>query len=182
MKLRRAVFLDRDGVLVKSGIREGQPVAPASLEQFQILPGVPAALEQLKRRGFLLVVVTNQPDVARGVIPAAAIEQMHRRLLEVLPVDDIRVCMHDDGDGCHCRKPKPGMILDAARAYGIDLRGSFMVGDRWRDVEAGHAAGCKTVFIEHGYGERQPAVPPDARVHSLEEAVDWILAHSREES
>jgi len=179
---KRAVFLDRDGVLVKSRIRDGQPLAPASLEELEILPGVREALKRLKQHGFLLVVVTNQPDVARGEIDAQTIELMHRRLLSELPLDDIRVCMHDDADGCACRKPKPGMIVEAAREHGIELATSFMVGDRWRDIEAGHAAGCTTLMVDCAYCEREPSVPPAAHVRSLAEAADWILARVKGET
>lgn len=174
-ELRRAVFLDRDGVLVKVIVRDGRPYSPSRLAEMEILPGVREALERLRREGFLLIVVTNQPEVARGTLTADALEQMHRDLRQALPLDDIRVCLHDDADECACRKPKPGMILAAARRHGVDLRRSFLVGDRWRDIEAGRAAGCATVLIEQHYCERAPAAPPNASVRSLPEAVDWIL-------
>lgn len=175
----KAVFLDRDGVLNLALVRDGRPYSPASLEELELAPYAEAALRQLKGLGFKLLVVTNQPDVAKGITTRAIVEQINQKLAAELPVDDVFVCYHKDGDGCDCRKPKPGMILEGARKYNVDLAESFMVGDRWRDVEAGQNAGCRTVFIDGGYEERQPALPADARVRSLREAVDWILQECR---
>jgi D-glycero-D-manno-heptose 1,7-bisphosphate phosphatase len=128
----------------------------------------------LKRLGYLLVVVTNQPEVGRGTLTLGALEEMHTALRAQLPLDDILCCFHDDAAGCECRKPGPGLLLEAARRYGIDLAGSFLIGDRWRDIEAGAAAGCRTVWSDYGYRERAPGVLADARVESLGEAVGWI--------
>ena len=138
---RRAVFLDRDGVINRAMVRDGRPFPPASLSELEIPGGVPEALERLSGAGYLLIVVTNQPDVARGTIPREAVESMNALLQATLPLTEIRVCYHDSGDGCACRKPGPGMILEAAREHDIDLPESFLVGDRWRDVEAGARAG-----------------------------------------
>jgi D-glycero-D-manno-heptose 1,7-bisphosphate phosphatase len=171
----RAVFLDRDGVINRATVRDGKPFPPARPEELELLPGVPEALAALKRAGYLLVVVTNQPDVARGAQPREVVDAMHRDLLARLPIDEVRCCFHDDADRCACRKPLPGLLHEAARSRGIDLGASFMVGDRWRDTEAGAAAGCKVIFIDHGYQERQP-VRPDATVTSLADAAAWILA------
>lgn len=172
---RRAVFLDRDGVINQAVVRDGKPYPPARPEELSILPGVPEALAELKGAGFLLLVVTNQPDVARGTQKREVIEAMHQDLVARLPLDDVLCCYHDGPDGCSCRKPAPGLLLEASRMRGIDLSQSFMVGDRWRDIEAGEAAGCRTIFIDHGYSERQP-VRFDAKVASLAEAAAWILA------
>ncbi len=171
----RAVFLDRDGVINRPVIRAGKPHPPASADEFELLPGVSRAIERLRAAGFRLVVVTNQPDIARGVQTRDGVDAIHRRLRELLSVDDIRVCPHDDVDGCECRKPKPGMLIDAAREAGIRLEESFMVGDRWRDVEAGRRAGCRTVFVDNGYDERRP-VNADFTVRSLAEAADVMLS------
>ncbi len=171
----RAVFLDRDGVLNRAILRQGRPHPPASLAELEILPGVPQALARLRAAGFRLVVVTNQPDVARGTQTQAQVQALHHALQQRLPLDDFRVCYHDDPDGCACRKPAPGLILAAAREARLDLANSFLVGDRWRDIEAGRRAGCRTIWIDAGYAERQPA-QPDARVGSLAEAVEWILS------
>jgi D-glycero-D-manno-heptose 1,7-bisphosphate phosphatase len=174
-KTGRAVFLDRDGVINRALVRDGQPYPPAGVEELEILDGVPAALRRLKDAGYLLVVVTNQPDVARGRQSRSAVEAIHARLASTLPIDEFRTCYHDDGDACECRKPKPGLILEAARAHDVDLSASVMVGDRWRDIEAGRQAGCATVFLDYGYDERRPE-QPDAVFGSLAEAAGWILS------
>jgi D-glycero-D-manno-heptose 1,7-bisphosphate phosphatase len=170
----RAVFLDRDGVINRAIVRDGRPCPPVSADTVDVLPGVPRALQRLKAAGYMLVVVTNQPDVARGAQSRAEVEAIHARLSSMLPIDEFRACYHDDGDGCACRKPKPGMIVDAAREHRLDVSASVMVGDRWRDVEAGRRAGCATVFIDCGYSEPAPD-RPDTVVTSLEAAADWIL-------
>ncbi len=175
----KAVFLDRDGVLNRAVVRNGTPYPPANAAELVLTPNAKETLQGLKAQGFLLLVVTNQPDVAKGTTTRAAVEEINRKLASELPVDDIFVCYHQDSDRCDCRKPKPGMILDAARKHNVDLAESFMVGDRWRDVEAGQNAGCRTIFIDGVYEERQPARPADARVHSLKEAADWILEACR---
>jgi D-glycero-D-manno-heptose 1,7-bisphosphate phosphatase len=147
----------------------------------EICREAPAALTALKREGFLLYVVTNQPDVARGVQQRSMVEAMHTALREALPLDGIYVCYHDDADACECRKPKPGLLLTAAGEHGISLPASYVVGDRWRDVEAGQRAGCRNAWIERGYAERGPSAPPDFTAKSLREATDWILQESRED-
>lgn len=174
--MRQAVFLDRDGVLNRAIMRKGRPYPPTSLAELKVLPGVVEACTSLHEAGFLLIAVTNQPDVAQGTQPCEVVEAINQELHKRLPLDDIRVCYHDDVDHCSCRKPEPGLLLEAARDWEIDLSASFMVGDRWKDIEAGRRAGCRTVFVEHGYTERQPD-NPDHRVSSLREAVGWILQH-----
>jgi D-glycero-D-manno-heptose 1,7-bisphosphate phosphatase len=174
---RRAVFLDRDGVLSKALVRDGKPYAPATLDEFEINQDAGIELARLRSAGYLLVVITNQPDVGRGKTPRAAIEAMNTLLRETFPLDDVLVCWHDDSAGCNCRKPRPGLFLEAASRHGIDLAASFMVGDRWRDIDAGAAAGCRTILIDHGYQERAPEHAPDAVVQSLAAATDSILSH-----
>jgi D-glycero-D-manno-heptose 1,7-bisphosphate phosphatase len=173
--MKRAVFLDRDGVLTRALVRDGIAHAPITPAEMEIDADAPTALARLKAAGFLLVVITNQPDVARGITRLEDVEAMHAILRAALPLDAFFVCYHDNQDGCDCRKPMPGMLLQAAAAHGIDLAASFMVGDRWRDVEAGFAAGCRTVWIDRGYREQAPAHAPDARVDSLRAAADWIV-------
>ncbi len=170
----RAVFLDRDGVINRATVRSGKPFPPSTVAEIEILPGVGRALEALSAAGFRLIVVTNQPDVARGTATREAIEEIHERLALLLPIDRFLVCFHDDADGCECRKPRPGMLLAGASVFGVDLAESYMVGDRWRDIEAGLAAGCRTIFVDHGYDERKPT-GQDAQVASLEEAAEFIL-------
>jgi D-glycero-D-manno-heptose 1,7-bisphosphate phosphatase len=169
----RAVFLDRDGVINQAVISEGRPFPPRPVGSFKLIGGVPQALARLRQAGFLLVVVTNQPDVARGTAVREDIEAMHRTLLSELALDEIVACYHD-GDVCDCRKPKPGALLAAAKRHAIDLRQSFIVGDRWRDIEAGQRAGCRCLFIDYGYRERQPD-PPFLRVTSLRDAAQLII-------
>lgn len=176
--VRRAVFLDRDGVINRAIVRGGRPFPPASAAELEILPGVAEALARLRTAGFRLVVVTNQPDVARGTQRREEIDRMHARLGAELPIDEFRVCDHDDADDCVCRKPRPGLIEAAAREAALSLADSFVVGDRWRDIEAGRRAGCATVFIDRGYHERRPE-SADAVVGSLPEAADWILTRLR---
>jgi D-sedoheptulose 7-phosphate isomerase len=172
---RRAVFLDRDGVINRAFIRDGKPFPPPTPQELEILPGVPEALRELKANGFKLLLVTNQPDVGRGKLSLQTLEAMHEDLRAHLPLDDILVCCHTDQDKCDCRKPMPGMIIEAARKHNVDLAASFMVGDRWRDIDAGYNAGCKTILIDYGYSERPPDHEPDLRVGSLREAADWII-------
>ena len=172
---KRAVFLDRDGVINRSVTKDGKPYPPSSVAEVEVLQGVPDALEKLKGAGFSLVCVTNQPDVARGAQKKEIVEAIHERLIASLCIDEILVCYHDDGDRCQCRKPLPGMLLDAADRLNIDLKKSFMVGDRWRDIEAGQNAGCRTILIEYGYNEKGPSRPPDVKVGSLDQAAYWIL-------
>jgi D-glycero-D-manno-heptose 1,7-bisphosphate phosphatase len=172
--LRRAVFLDRDGVINRAIVRDGKPYPPASLEELEILPGVHEALQKLHDANYLLVVVTNQPDVARGTAKRGDVELMNAFLSSQLPIDDFKTCYHDSGDKCNCRKPLPGALLEAAQDHNIDLSKSFMVGDRWRDIEAGASAGCKTFFINYRYAEPKPDIP-DFIVASLLEAKKIIL-------
>jgi D-glycero-D-manno-heptose 1,7-bisphosphate phosphatase len=174
--VHQAVFLDRDGVINRALERGGKPYPPTTLAEFEILPEVPAALVRLKAAGYLLIVATNQPDVGRGTLDQAIVENIHAHLLAQLPVDRVEVCYHP-GQGlsdCDCRKPKPGMLLRVARELGIDLKRSWMVGDRWRDVDCGHAAGCRTIFIDYGYDEKLRQ-KPDFSARHLGEAADIIL-------
>jgi D-glycero-D-manno-heptose 1,7-bisphosphate phosphatase len=178
--VRRAVFLDRDGVINRALERDGLPYPSASLSEFEIFPEVPEACRRLKQAGFLLVVATNQPDVGRGTLKQGAVEEIHAEMRRRLPLDGVEVCYHP-GKGlsdCNCRKPRPGMLLRAARELNIDVTQSWMVGDRWRDVDCGHAAGCRTIFIDRGYAEELKQ-PPDFRVKNLLEAAEIILAGAK---
>ena len=170
----RAIFLDRDGVLNANLIRNNRPYAPRSLNEFRLLPGVEEAIQRIKAAGFLAIVVTNQPDVPDGITPRATVDAMHAELHRRLPLDDIKVCFHNDANRCNCRKPLPGLILEAAAERGIDLAASYMVGDRWRDIKAGQAAGCHAIFVDYGF-KQDEAIEPDATVKSLPEAVSYIL-------
>ena len=170
----RTIFLDRDGVLNQAIWRAGVSCPPVTLDEFRILPGVSDACALLKEAGFLLIVVTNQPDVSRGSASLESVEAINQHLRTNLPVDDVRVCYHDDRDGCSCRKPNPGLLLQAAIDWKIDLAGSFMVGDRWKDIEAGKRAGCRTILIDEG-ASLPGSLRPDHRTKSLLEAAGWII-------
>ena len=172
---RKAVFLDRDGVLNLPLVRDGKPFAPRTLGEFQLYPEAPEGVALLKKAGFLPVVATNQPDIGNGLAEESAVLAMHAHLSAALGIEHILMCPHSQGAGCACRKPKPGMLLDAAERLGIDLAASFMVGDRAGDVAAGKAAGCRTIFIDRRYSADKRPEAPDRVVGSLTEAVTAIL-------
>lgn len=171
----RAVFLDRDGVINRAVVREGKPYPPSRLDQVEILPHVREALARLKQASFKLVVVTNQPDIARGTTTREAVDAINAHLGRELPLDGFYVCPHDSGMGCDCRKPRPGLLRRAAEELGIDLAASYMVGDRWRDVAAGRAAGCRTFFIDYNYDEQRPE-SPDFVVGNLADVAEIVLS------
>ena len=175
---RRAVFLDRDGVLNRCVVRDGHPYPPSSVEEFELEEDVAQGCRRLKENGFLLVVVTNQPDVGRGTQTRAKVDAIHETLLSALPMlDRIEVCYHAGrarGEPCSCRKPQPGMLLAAAASLQIDLPRSYLIGDRWRDIDCARAAGCRAIFIDRGYRETLRETP-DATVVGFAAAVDFIL-------
>ncbi len=154
----------------------GKPHPPRTLDELVIAEEAFESLSRLKGAGYLLLGITNQPDVRRGILRRETVEAIHSALLSALPLNEILVCYHDDGDGCLCRKPLPGLLYRAAERFSLDLSLCFMVGDRWKDVEAGRRAGCSTIFLDRCYSEEGPRRPPDCRVPSLKEAAAWILA------
>jgi D-glycero-D-manno-heptose 1,7-bisphosphate phosphatase len=173
---RAAVFLDRDGVLNRAIVRGGKPHPPSSVAELRIEPLAVQSVRRLRSAGFVLVGITNQPDVARGAADRRSVEEINTAILAAMPLEDILVCYHDDSDRCACRKPEPGLVLDAAERYDLDLKASFLIGDRWKDVEAGRRAGCRTVFLDFAYEERRPDPPADFTAGSISEAADWIFA------
>lgn len=177
--LRPVVFLDRDGVLNRVFVRDGVTHPPAQVEDFALLPGAADAVRRLHAAGFALVVVTNQPDVARGIQTREGVEAIHAYLRVELPMLEVLTCYHDNGDDCACRKPKAGLLLEAARRWQLDLRQGFLVGDRWSDVRAGQAAGCRTILVETPCSGRARC-QPDHCVGDLAEAAEWILTQKRE--
>lgn len=171
--MKKAVFLDRDGVINKMIFRMGKMRAPYALEEFAYFDGVEDAVKNLKARGFLVVVVTNQPDVARGWVSMEQVEAVNNHISATLPVDEVVACFHTEKDSCDCRKPKAGMLLSSAKKWDIDLSRSFMVGDRVSDIEAGHKAGCKSILV--GEGEDVSIIHPDHQCLDLLNASEWIL-------
>ena len=174
--LRPAVFLDRDGVLNHVVWRDGEPASPRAVDELEIEADAPQALEMLKAAGYLLLVVTNQPDVRRGLMAAETLEAIHARLAAALPVDDIVACVHDNADDCACRKPKPGMILDLAERHGVDLSRSWMIGDQDRDVACGQAAGCATILLKKFYNSGANSVPELGSGAVVETLLQAVLA------
>ena len=154
--MRKAIFLDRDGVINKIIIKNGLPFSPSSFAELEILPGVKESIIKLQKLNFVCLVVTNQPDVSRGQIKKKTVVTMNNYLKDELKLDDIFVCYHDDHDNCKCRKPKSGLLLDAGKKWDINLKKSYMIGDRSKDIEAGKCAGCKTIFIDCNYKEAKP--------------------------
>ena len=172
----KAVFLDRDGVINKTIFRMGKERAPYSLEEFQFIDGVVETVKELKKEGFLIIVVTNQPDVARGWVPLEQVNLVNDFVREHLAVDEIKVCFHTENDNCSCRKPEPGMLLEAGEKWKINFQESFMVGDRESDVVAGQRAGCKSILVgAHTY--ESLTIKPEHLCPSLREALDWIKTH-----
>ena len=172
---RPAVFLDRDGVLVRGEVRDGKLYAPRRLEDFRLLPGAAESVRALRDHGFLTIVVTNQPDIGNGLVAAQIVDAMHAIMRKKMPLDSIEVCPHRQADNCACRKPKTGLLLAAAERFSLDLSASFMVGDRSSDIVAGRSVGCYTLFVDRGY-DRCTDVRPDAVVRSVRQAVQHILS------
>jgi D-glycero-D-manno-heptose 1,7-bisphosphate phosphatase len=173
---KAAVFFDRDGVINKVILRDGKPFSPRAIEDFVFNDGVRDAVRRLKSAGYKVIVITNQPDLAGGHITQETLDLMTQRMNEEISFDDVFICPHDDGHRCSCRKPKPGMILEAARKWKINLPASYFVGDTWKDMEAGKAAGCKTILLDASYNQN---VPCDFRIGTVLKALDVILKEDR---
>jgi D-glycero-D-manno-heptose 1,7-bisphosphate phosphatase len=169
--MKRAIFLDRDGIINRVILKNGKPFSPRILEEFVFCDGVKDFLVESRNTGFFNIVFTNQPDIARGLVDSGLVEKMHNLIKQTLPVDDVLMCPHDDNDNCRCRKPKPGMLIDAAGKWGIDLLSSFVIGDQWKDIEAGKKAGCSTILLDCFYNKN---VECDHRVSDLRSAMNFI--------
>ncbi|MBF0595692.1 MAG: HAD family hydrolase [Candidatus Omnitrophica bacterium] len=174
--MKKAVFWDRDGVINKAILRNNKVFSPRELKDFEIVPGVRKILAECRQQGYLNIVITNQPDISRGLMSRDILDSMHRIIQEQLCVDDIFVCPHDDQDQCTCRKPKPGMMIDAAQKWGIDLRASFVVGDQWKDVDAGKNSGCSTILLSSCYNQ---GVAADFIIDEISSAADIIAGHGK---
>lgn len=173
-----AVFFDRDGIINRAIVREGRPYPPAGLEEVQLIPGTVAAMKKLSKAGYTLIGITNQPDVARGTQSRAMVEKINVFILEHIPLKEIFVCYHDNQDQCDCRKPKPGLILQATKKYDLDLSRSWMVGDRWQDIAAGQAVGLKTIFIDYKYSEPYQGSPATYNIEDTNSVASIILEGS----
>jgi D-glycero-D-manno-heptose 1,7-bisphosphate phosphatase len=170
---RRAVFLDRDGVVNKVAVRDGVAYGPRSIGEFEFVDGVTEQVGRLKQAGYLTILISNQPDIARGNMTRAQLNEITDCIRRTIQLDDVFICLHDDGDGCACRKPAPGMLREAAQKHDIDLAQSVFIGDTWKDARAADAAGCRSILVDAAYNQ---GVPCDVRVASLRAAVDIILA------
>lgn len=173
--MNKAIFFDRDGVINKSIIKNNKPCPPKNLEELELIDGIHLLIWGLKQKGFLIFVITNQPDVARGTQTKSMVEALNTNIKKELPIDEIFTCYHDDGDNCICRKPMPGFILQAKDKYNIDLKQSWVIGDRWKDIQAGKHADCFTIFVDYGYCERFRCHQPDYKVKNIKEIEGVIL-------
>lgn len=177
MSGRPAIFLDRDGVLNDVVWRDGKPASPRTVDELRIADGAAEAVRALSAAGYLTFVVTNQPDVRRGKMTAEALDAIHAALIQTVPVNEVRACLHDNDDRCDCRKPKAGMLLDLAARWDIDLSASWMVGDMDRDVQCGQTAGAHTVLLGRDYNSGSGS-SADVVVPDLRQAAAWILHNS----
>ena len=172
--MKAAVFLDRDGVLLRPKIINEKAYAIRKIKDFKLLPGVTKSIKKIRRYGFLVFVVTNQPDIRNNLVTENLVNRIHKKIKTKLKIDDFAICPHRQNEGCYCRKPNPGMILNLAKKYRINLKKSFMIGDRESDIKAGERANCRTIFINNNYNERKPK-NQEATFDSLMLAVDYII-------
>jgi D-glycero-D-manno-heptose 1,7-bisphosphate phosphatase len=175
--MTKAAFLDRDGVINKAVVENGMSRPPFSVEEIFILEGAAQAIELLKQNNYLPVVITNQPDVARGFCSSNQVQIINDAIGNLVGIEHFYTCLHDDGDACNCRKPKPGLIYESAKNLGVNIADSILVGDRWRDIDAGNASGLRCFFIDYSYNENMPK-KPFTKVGSLLEAVHLIIGGS----
>jgi D-glycero-D-manno-heptose 1,7-bisphosphate phosphatase len=172
---KRAVFLDRDGVIIETKVEFGRPIAIRKKNEIKMLGDATKGIKLLLNSGFELVIITNQPDVAKGITPIEHVNQIHKEISRLTGLKHFYICSHADSDSCECRKPKPGLLISASENLNLDLDNSFLIGDRWRDIASGQKAGCRCYFIDYGYNEAQPN-PPFTRVHTLFEAATLICS------
>ncbi len=175
---KKAIFFDRDGVIVRSKVINGKPFAVRSINEFRILPYVIPLIDKLKKKNFLIFVVTNQPDLKTGKLKLQDLNLMHKQLLNKTKIDQIFVCPHNDADNCECRKPKIGLFIQASKVYNINFSKSYLVGDRKKDIEAGNISNCKTIFIDRNYKEEKPT-NYNFKVSSFQKAISYIIDDSK---
>jgi histidinol-phosphate phosphatase family protein len=169
-----AVFLDRDGVLNEVIVRDGHPASPRCVAELELVADI-GVVHELRAAGYRVFIITNQPDVARGLMPAHELEAMMQRIAARIPVDEYAVCPHEDDDACDCRKPLPGMIHGLAERWNVDLSRSWVIGDTWRDIDTARAAGCGSILIRRWYND---GVHADHEVSSLAEAVQLAAGNA----
>ncbi len=177
--MRKAIFFDRDGVLIKTDIKSGSPVAINDNNNVEFATNQVNLFKELKLKGFLFFLFTNQPDVARGKVLKVEVDLINIRVAERYLLDDIFVCYHDDIDNCMCRKPKNGLILEARDKYNLNLNQSFVIGDRWRDMDAAENSNCKSVFIDHHYSEKHPSKYKFS-FENIDDALRFIIGSTNE--
>lgn len=169
-----AVFFDRDGILVQAPIVQGRPHSARTVDEIRMIPAAFQLCEVLREARIPTFMITNQPDIARGLIERSVVDEQNQIVARALNLTEVAVCPHDDGDDCYCRKPRPGLIEKLGQKHRINLSTSVVVGDRWRDIDAGVAAGTLTLFIDYGYEERRPK-NPTRTVHSTDEMLNAVL-------
>jgi D-glycero-D-manno-heptose 1,7-bisphosphate phosphatase len=170
--MKQAVFIERDGVLNAAKVEKQQQVTPLTLEEFRLYEDAAPLLRSLKAAGLLLIVTTNQPGLSRGYQSRRELDRMHERLRKVFPLDDILVCPHDETDRCPCRKPKPGLLTEAAFKWHLNLDRSFVISDKWQDAEAARIAGCTSLLLQSPWVGK---VHRDFLLPDLAAIVDKIL-------
>lgn len=163
-----AIFLDRDGIINVTNIINRKPVAIYNASQLVFVDGIVELVRYFCDLGFLIFCITNQPDISRGKLSEKNVLEINEKIMKELPIKKIYVCPHDDADKCECRKPKTGMLMEAKREYYIDMKSSWVIGDRWSDIECGKSAGCKTIFVDYGYSENLLSIP-DITVKNIKE-------------
>ena len=170
--MKQGIFIERDGILNQVRVDRQHQVSPLTLEEFQVNQGMAPLLSKLKAGGLVLIATTNQPGLSRGYQSRRELDRMHDLLRRTLPLDDILVCPHDETDRCPCRKPKPGLLVEAAFKWHLDLDRSFVVSDKWQDAEAARAAGCISLLLQSAWvGD----VHHDFVLPDVEAIVDKIL-------
>ena len=172
VSINKAIFLDRDGVINEVIFRgSNKPIAPWSLKDVILIPGIKNPIDKLCNMGFLLFVVSSQPDISKGHLKLHTVKKMNEIILDKFPIKEVSICPHEDRHNCLCRKPKPGMLIDLSKKWAVDLNSSFLIGDNWKDIYAGKAAGCKTILLDRQYNS---SVEADFHINDLSEAVSII--------
>jgi D-glycero-D-manno-heptose 1,7-bisphosphate phosphatase len=175
------VFLDRDGVLIKTDVKKNKPVGIKHIDEVVYLDGVEKSIELFYLNSILPIIITNQPNVARQETTVYEVNEIHKKIKEDLKIENIYCCFHDDVDCCSCRKPKNGLIKKGLAQLDFVPKTFYLVGDRWKDIRAGQESGCQCFFIDYSYDEKQPK-EPFTRVQSLSEAADIIIGINHNKS